>query len=119
MKIKHLPIVLAALILASCGGSNNGGESTTATNPNDSLAEYVAYQVYKLICPDSTAPLHNPIENNLEYQVFSMPDDETERSETVLCFPKKDGGYLAVYNVEECSVVGDGGCYNLAFKAYD
>ncbi|MBP5366829.1 MAG: hypothetical protein J6Z01_00100 [Bacteroidales bacterium] len=133
MKIKHLPIALAALILASCGGSNNGGESTTATNPNDSLAgesttatnpndslaEYVAYQVYKLICPDSTAPLHNPIESNLEYQVFSMPNDETERSETVLCFPKKDGGYLAVYNVEECSVVGDGGCYNLAFKTYD
>ena len=119
MKIKHLPIALAALILASCGGSNNGGESTTATNPNDSLAEYVAYQVYKLICPDSTAPLRNPIENSLEYQVFSMPNDETERSETVLCFPKKNGGYLAVYNVEECSVVGDGGCYNLAFKAYD
>ena len=120
MKIKHLPIALAALILASCGGSNNGGGSPTATNPNDSLAEYVAYQVYKLINPDSTANLPDSIENNLKYQLFSMPDDETERCETVLCFPKNGGGYVAVYNVQECFVLGDGGgCDCLTFKAYD
>ena len=120
MKIKHLPIALAALILASCGGSNNGGESTTATNPNDSLAEYVAYQAYKLICPDSTAYLPDSIENNLKYQVASMPDPETDCIETVLCFPKKNGGYVAVYNVQECMAIGDwGGCDYLTFKAYD
>ena len=127
MKIKHLPIVIAALTLCACGGANqnqnqnqNSGESTTDANPNDSLAEYVAYQAYKLICPDSTAYLPDSIENNLKYQVVSMPDPETDCIETVLCFPKKSGGYVAVYNVQECMAVGDwGGCDYLTFKAYD
>jgi len=121
MKIKHLPIAIAALMLCACGGTNqNSGNNSTAPNENDTLSEYVAYQAYKLINPDSAAALPRYERGKLYYESYSSPDPETDRSESVWCFPKKGDGYVAVYELEDCMSVGDCfGCEILAFKIYD
>ena len=118
---KSFIISIAALMLCACGGTNqNSGNNSTAPNENDTLSEYVAYQVYKLINPDSAAALPRYERGKLYYESYSSPDPETDRSESVWCFPKKGDGYVVVYELEDCMSVGDCfGCEILAFKIYD
>lgn len=114
-----IPIAAIALALASCGGnSNSGSEANNA--PTDTLAEYIAYQVFKQINPDSTADLPDYEQDKLKYTARFQIDEEVGQYASVNCYPLKKGGYLAVYSVEECFELGDGGeCETKAFKAFN
>ncbi|MBP5503869.1 MAG: hypothetical protein J6Y24_13885, partial [Bacteroidales bacterium] len=118
---KSFIISIAALMLCACGGTNqNSGNNSTAPNENDTLSEYVAYQAYKLINPDSTADLPDYEQDKLKYTARFQIDEEVGQYASVNCYPKKNGGYLAVYSVVECFELGDGGeCETKAFKAFN
>ena len=117
-KILIIPAI-AALTLCACGGnSNSGSEANNA--PTDTLAEYIAYQVFKQINPDSTVGLPDYKEDKLTYTAGFQINDEVCQYASVNCYPKKNGGYLAVYSVVECFELGDGGeCETKAFKAFN
>ena len=118
---KSFIISIAALMLCACGGTNqNSGNNSTTPNENDTLSEYVAYQAYKLINPDSTVGLPDYKEDKLTYTARFQIDEEVGQYASVNCYPLKKGGYLAVYSVEECFELGDGGeCETKAFKAFN
>lgn len=117
--MKKTLLIIPALALASCGGNSNSG-SEAINAQTDTLAEYIAYQVFKQINPDSTAELPDYEQDKLKYTARFQIDEEVGQYASVNCYPQKKGGYLAVYSVEECFELGDGGeCETKAFKAFN
>ena len=121
MKIKHLPIAVAALMLCACGGSNqNSGSQNTDTV---ALPDYIAHAICKQINPKETPDTATASDNNKLFYGFSYPDPEDpqfgEYFIQVQCFPKSNGEYVAVYILTNDWDAGDYSESKVeAFKSY-
>lgn len=117
MKIKHLPIALAALMLSACGGSNQnsgGGDNKVA---DDTIT---AFQIYKMIDPEKAEK--NKEADTKEKMYFSFGemdwDDFGARDVFVKCYNHNDGGLLAVCQSTTADEMGDSYLEYLKFYRY-
>ena len=121
MKIKHLPIVIAALTLCACGGANQNSGSQNADTVV--VPDYIAHAICKQINPKETPDTATASDNNKLFYGFSYPDPEDpqfgEYVIQVQCFPKSNGEYVAVYILTNDWDAGDYSESKVeAFKSY-
>ena len=102
MKIKHLSILFAAIMLSACGGGSNqnaGGENKAAADT------ITAFHIFKLLNPDMAAESTNADSSDRMY--YLLYNEEELSGISTLLLRHNDNGYLVVTEKSSHDEMGD------------
>ena len=118
--MKKNNLIILALVLASCGGSQQQNQNSVENNSQNATEQSEiqnfeniegnpAYDVSKMLNSPNSDWSYTPDKNKLKFS-FNSQDEEYDLdvTNTVQCYPMDGGGYLAIHTITKEGFLGDG-----------
>ncbi|MBR4267112.1 MAG: hypothetical protein IKQ46_13750 [Bacteroidales bacterium] len=119
MKKKIILLAILGITFGSCSYSSEQNKvqtiptqtvdtTTTTTKVENEDTVYLAYDIFKLLNPDSPSPKNSKVEDRYYYCYEYKDEEDYVFNEIVICYQDTAGNYVVVYEKDKTLCEGDG-----------